>query len=448
MSSARRRPTRTVAGALRARLDAGSGASRSSSSRRRRPSSRSATSIAGALFQTGRFTPPTRSTCGASSPAPRSACSRRTLGRLYSSRVLRAARHADAAALRRRARGAHDGARLLFALPLPRLLGIEPRWGAAGLTASAGIAGWVEFALLRRGLRRADRRRRRSAGGFVAAALGVPPARPRRSAWGLAMRRPARCTPSRWRCCTLAALRRRVPRGDRRARRRGGARRCSRAVTRRRRLERRATGHSPRRVIFPAMDRDPPAALADKIPHSPRVARRLPLEGRGRDGAVRRARRSAFGRACAATSPATTPRASRRASLMRQARGLETIVVPSEVHALILEANLIKEYHPRYNIALRDDKSYPYIKVTVQEPFPRVLGDAAAGERRRPLLRAVHRRRRDAARAQRREADLHGAVVQLRHAEARCRSAPASTTTSGAARRRASSRRRRPSIAR
>src|SRR6059058_1309268 len=51
---------------------------------------------------------------------------------------------------------------------------------------------------------------------------------------------------------------------------------------------------------------------------------------------------------------------------------LETIVVPTEAHALILEANLIKEYHPKYNIALRDDKSYPYIKVTVSEPFPRV----------------------------------------------------------------------------
>ena len=52
---------------------------------------------------------------------------------------------------------------------------------------------------------------------------------------------------------------------------------------------------------------------------------------------------------------------------------LDTIVVPSEAHALILEANLIKEYRPRFNIALRDDKSYPYIKVTVQEPFPRVF---------------------------------------------------------------------------
>ena len=42
----------------------------------------------------------------------------------------------------------------LFALPLPRLLGIDPHWGAAGLTASAGIAGWVEFSLLRSRLNR------------------------------------------------------------------------------------------------------------------------------------------------------------------------------------------------------------------------------------------------------------------------------------------------------
>jgi excinuclease ABC subunit C len=59
-------------------------------------------------------------------------------------------------------------------------------------------------------------------------------------------------------------------------------------------------------------------------------------------------------------------------ALVQQIRDLETIVVPTEAHALILEANLIKEYRPRFNIALRDDKSYPYIKVTLQEPFPRV----------------------------------------------------------------------------
>ncbi|MEO7522344.1 MAG: excinuclease ABC subunit UvrC, partial [Gemmatimonas sp.] len=59
--------------------------------------------------------------------------------------------------------------------------------------------------------------------------------------------------------------------------------------------------------------------------------------------------------------------------LLRKARDVETIVVPSESHALILEATLIKQYHPRFNIALRDDKSYPYIKVTTPEPFPRVI---------------------------------------------------------------------------
>jgi excinuclease ABC subunit C len=59
-------------------------------------------------------------------------------------------------------------------------------------------------------------------------------------------------------------------------------------------------------------------------------------------------------------------------ALMKQVAAMETIVVPSEAHALILEANLIKEYKPRFNISLRDDKSYPLIKVTVHEPFPRV----------------------------------------------------------------------------
>lgn len=58
--------------------------------------------------------------------------------------------------------------------------------------------------------------------------------------------------------------------------------------------------------------------------------------------------------------------------LARRVTDMETLVVGSEAEALILEANLIKEHQPRFNIQLRDDKRYPYIKVTVQEPFPRV----------------------------------------------------------------------------
>jgi excinuclease ABC subunit C len=61
------------------------------------------------------------------------------------------------------------------------------------------------------------------------------------------------------------------------------------------------------------------------------------------------------------------------AALVRQIADLETIIVPSEAQALLLENNLIKEHRPRFNVLLRDDKSYPRIAVTVGEPFPRVL---------------------------------------------------------------------------
>ncbi len=51
---------------------------------------------------------------------------------------------------------------------------------------------------------------------------------------------------------------------------------------------------------------------------------------------------------------------------------LEWVITDSEVEALILENNLIKEHHPRYNVMLRDDKTYPYIRIT-NEPLPRVF---------------------------------------------------------------------------
>ena len=60
-------------------------------------------------------------------------------------------------------------------------------------------------------------------------------------------------------------------------------------------------------------------------------------------------------------------------AMMRRAWDVETIQTKTEMEALILEATLIKEYHPKYNIMLRDDKTYPYVKVTVQEEYPRLF---------------------------------------------------------------------------
>ncbi len=59
--------------------------------------------------------------------------------------------------------------------------------------------------------------------------------------------------------------------------------------------------------------------------------------------------------------------------LVRLIADVDTIVVDSEPQSLLLENNLIKEYQPRFNVLLKDDKSYPSIAVTLRDPFPRVL---------------------------------------------------------------------------
>ncbi|MDA8337015.1 MAG: excinuclease ABC subunit UvrC [Peptococcaceae bacterium] len=59
--------------------------------------------------------------------------------------------------------------------------------------------------------------------------------------------------------------------------------------------------------------------------------------------------------------------------MLERVRDVEYIVTDSEVEALVLESNLIKEHRPRYNVTLKDDKSYPYLKVTVGEEYPRVF---------------------------------------------------------------------------
>lgn len=60
-------------------------------------------------------------------------------------------------------------------------------------------------------------------------------------------------------------------------------------------------------------------------------------------------------------------------SMVNNIKSFEYIITDNELEALILECNLIKKYRPKYNILLRDDKTYPYIKVTINEDFPRVI---------------------------------------------------------------------------
>jgi len=119
--------------------------------------------------------------------------------------------------------------------------------------------------------------------------------------------------------------------------------------------------------------------MAETKPSSPDFLRRLPKDPgvylfRGPSGEVLyvgkakslRARVRSYFRADSSHSIKTQ-------ELVRRVASLDTIVVGSEAEALILEANLIKEHHPRFNILLKDDKKYPYIKVTTQEAFGRVF---------------------------------------------------------------------------
>ena len=68
-------------------------------------------------------------------------------------------------------------------------------------------------------------------------------------------------------------------------------------------------------------------------------------------------------------APSLTPKLG---ALISQVRNLDYKVTDNEVEALLLECNFIKEYHPRYNVTLKDDKRYPYLKIT-KEAFPRVF---------------------------------------------------------------------------
>ncbi|MBV8223354.1 MAG: GIY-YIG nuclease family protein, partial [Candidatus Eremiobacteraeota bacterium] len=60
-------------------------------------------------------------------------------------------------------------------------------------------------------------------------------------------------------------------------------------------------------------------------------------------------------------------------AMVERVEGVRTIIVKSEAEALLLEANLIKQHKPPFNVRLKDDKKYPYLKVTLAEAYPRVI---------------------------------------------------------------------------
>ena len=62
----------------------------------------------------------------------------------------------------------------------------------------------------------------------------------------------------------------------------------------------------------------------------------------------------------------------RKSALVKEVKNLTYIVTGNELEAFVLEANLIKQYKPRFNVVLRDDKNYPYLKLTVNEEWPRL----------------------------------------------------------------------------
>ena len=121
---------------------------------------------------------------------------------------------------------------------------------------------------------------------------------------------------------------------------------------------------SPQRVLP-----DPLRAVLRRLPTSPGVYLMKNADGRvlyvGKADSLRSRVNSYFG--------ARGPEDARIAHMTREVANVEYIVTDTVSEAYLLESNLIKEHRPRFNIRLRDDKSYPFVKITLGEDFPRIV---------------------------------------------------------------------------
>ncbi len=170
----------------------------------------------------------------------------------------------------------------------------------------------------------------------------------------------------------------------------GGARRASATELTADRARRRR-GTWPRCTVPPiAWTRGPTSSRR----HDPGHARLVPVQGRARPGDLRRQGQEPALSGCRTTSRTRRNMHPRTAQMVATAETVEWIQVRNDVEALMLEYNLIKEHRPRFNVRLRDDKSYPFLAVTVVRRVAPADGDAGPQAQGRPVLRALRQRLR------------------------------------------------------
>ena len=129
------------------------------------------------------------------------------------------------------------------------------------------------------------------------------------------------------------------------------------------------------------------AATLATLPASPGVYRMLDAKG---DALYVGKARALSKRVAAYTQPARLPERLRR--MVAETVAMEIVTTHTEAEALLLEANLIKRLKPRFNIVLRDDKSYPWLMLTEDHPYPQIAKHRGAQLRKGQLLGPVRLR--------------------------------------------------------